>query len=133
MTDADYIYAFHEIVIPIAMEFNPDIVIVSAGFDAAINDPIGKCKVTPAGYGQMTHLLKGVANGKLAIALEGGYDLNSIAISALACMNVLLGEAPEPIQSTLFPQKSCIQTIEAVKRIQRHHWKCFSQEFQNLS
>ncbi|KAI8641223.1 hypothetical protein BD408DRAFT_418598 [Parasitella parasitica] len=129
MTDADYIYAFHEIVIPIAMEFNPEIVIVSAGFDAAINDPIGKCKVTPAGYGQMTHLLKGVANGKLAIALEGGYDLNSIAISALACMNVLLGEAPEPIQSTLFPQKQCVQTIETVKEIQRHHWKCFSQEF----
>ncbi|GAN04554.1 conserved hypothetical protein [Mucor ambiguus] len=129
MTDADYIYAFREIVIPVAMEFDPDIVIVSAGFDAAINDPIGKCKVTPAGYGQMTHLLKSVANGKLAIALEGGYDLNSIAISALACMNVLLGEAPEPIQSNLFPQKACIQTIETVKQYQRHHWKCISEQF----
>jgi len=102
---------------------------VSAGFDAAINDPIGKCKVTPAGYGQMTHLLKSVANGKLAIALEGGYDLNSIAISALACMNVLLGEAPEPIQSDLFPQKQCIQTIETVKQYQRHYWKCISEQF----
>ncbi|KAK4509410.1 uncharacterized protein ATC70_007761 [Mucor velutinosus] len=129
MTDADYIYAFREIVIPIAMEFDPDIVIVSAGFDAAINDPIGKCKVTPAGYGQMTHLLKSVANGKLAIALEGGYDLNSIAISALACMNVLLGEAPEPIRPDLFPQKACIQTVETVKQYQRHHWKCISEQF----
>jgi histone deacetylase 6 len=77
----------------------------------------------------MTHLLKSIANGKLAIALEGGYDLNSIAISALACMNVLLGEAPEPIQSTLVPQKHCIQTIESVKKFQRHHWKCISEQF----
>ncbi|KAI9483581.1 MAG: hypothetical protein EXX96DRAFT_451775, partial [Benjaminiella poitrasii] len=105
MTDADYVYAFREIIVPIAMEFNPDVVIVSAGFDAALNDPIGKCNVTPAGYGHMTHMLKSIANGKLVIALEGGYDLNAIAVSALACMNVLLGDAPDPLQSDLYPKK----------------------------
>jgi histone deacetylase 6 len=97
--------------------------IVSAGFDAAINDPIGKCNVTPAGYGQMTHMLKSIANGKLLIALEGGYDLNSIAVSALACMNVLLGECPQPIQHNLLPKKECISTISQVKNVQKRFWK----------
>jgi histone deacetylase 6 len=96
---------------------------VSAGFDAAINDPIGKCKVTPAGYGQMTHQLKTLANGKLVVALEGGYDLNSIATSALACMQVLLGEAPKHIDPLLLPQTACIETVEKVKQIQSQYWK----------
>jgi acetoin utilization deacetylase AcuC-like enzyme len=99
------------------------LLIVSAGFDAAINDPIGKCNVTPAGYGQMTHMLKSIANGKLLIALEGGYDLNSIAVSALACMNVLLGESPQPIQSNLLPKKECISTITQVKNVHKKFWK----------
>ncbi|KAG2196385.1 hypothetical protein INT47_012889 [Mucor saturninus] len=124
MTDADYLYAFRQVIMPIAMEFGPDVVVVSAGFDAAINDPIGKCNVTPAGYGQMTHMLQSIAHGKLVIALEGGYDLNSIAVSALACMNVLLGDAPEPIDSTLIPKQECIDTIEKVKAVQKNYWTC---------
>lgn len=126
MTDADYLYAFREVIIPIAMEFAPDVVVVSAGFDAAINDPIGKCNVTPAGYGHMTHMLKSIAHGKLVIALEGGYDLNSIAVSALACMNVLLGESPEPIASELLPKQECIDTINNVKNVQQEHWACLN-------
>ncbi|GAA5805593.1 hypothetical protein HPULCUR_011113 [Helicostylum pulchrum] len=129
MTDADYIYAFREVIMPIAMEYNPDVVVVSAGFDAAINDPIGKCNVTPAGYGQMTHMLKSIARGKLVIALEGGYDLNSIAVSALACMNVLLGDSPEPIDPNLKPKKECIETIIQVKKVQQKYWNCLSEVY----
>ncbi|RCH94855.1 Histone deacetylase hda1 [Rhizopus azygosporus] len=124
MTDADYLYAFREIVIPISMEFNPDLLVVSAGFDAAIDDPIGQCKVTPVGYAHMVHMLKSVNNGKMAIALEGGYNLNSTAMSALACMNVLLGDAPPPITSNLAPKKECIETIEQVREIQKEFWTC---------
>ncbi|KAG1459853.1 hypothetical protein G6F46_005190 [Rhizopus delemar] len=105
MTDADYMYAFREVVIPISMEFNPDLLIVSAGFDAAIDDPIGQCKVTPAGYAHMTHMLKSINNGKMAIALEGGYNLNSTALSALGCLNVLLGDSPPAIENGLVPKQ----------------------------
>lgn len=101
------------------------ILLVSAGFDAALNDPIGQCNVTPAGYGQMTHMLKGLADGKIVIALEGGYNLDSIAVSAVACMNVLLGEAPEAIQDGLVPKKECFETVELVKSIQKKYWRCF--------
>jgi histone deacetylase 6 len=97
---------------------------VSAGFDAALNDPIGLCKVTPAGYGQMTHMLKSLARGKLVIALEGGYDLNSIAVSALACMEVLLGESPDPIDPSLQPRPECLDVIRTVKYVQSQYWEC---------
>ncbi|KAI8874801.1 histone deacetylase superfamily [Backusella circina FSU 941] len=123
MTDADYMYAFRQVVMPIASEFDPELVIVSAGFDAAIHDPIGLCKVTPAGYGQMTHQLKTLANGKLVVALEGGYDLNSTTNSALACMQVLLGEAPQSIDRDLLPQEACIKTVKRVKQIQSAYWR----------
>jgi histone deacetylase 6 len=78
--DADYIYAFQKLVMPIAYEFNPQLVIgisflnvpnlVSAGFDAAAGDPIGGCEVTPAGYAHMTHMLMPLAEGKLVLVLE---------------------------------------------------------------
>ncbi|KAG0478775.1 hypothetical protein HPP92_013494 [Vanilla planifolia] len=80
--DNDYIFAFQQIVLPIASEFAPDITIVSAGFDAARGDPLGCCDVTPAGYAQMTHMLSSVSGGKLLVILEGGYNLRSISSSA---------------------------------------------------
>ena len=86
MGDADYIYVFHQIVMPIAMEFSPELVFgdyllgfgppssnaltVSAGFDAADGDDLGECHVTPAGYAHMTNMLCSLANGRVVVALE---------------------------------------------------------------
>jgi len=70
MTDGDYMFAFQSVVMPIAMEFNPDLVIVSAGFDAAAGDTIGGCMVSPAGYAHMTHMLMSLSGGKLVVCLE---------------------------------------------------------------
>eukprot|EP00946_MAST-07B_sp_MAST-7B-sp1_P003166 g3166.t1 len=92
--DADYMAAFHHIVMPAARMFDPDIVFVSAGFDAARGDPLGGCDVTPAGYAHMTHSLCSLADGKVIIVLEGGYNLESISKSALACLHVLVGGSP---------------------------------------
>ncbi|KAJ2081078.1 Histone deacetylase hda1 [Coemansia sp. RSA 988] len=100
--DGDYMYAFKKLILPVAKEFNPDIIIVASGFDGAVLDPIGKCKITPQGFACMTRMLKAVANGKLVLSLEGGYNLDAIANSALACTKVLLnvrwgaGIIPEP-------------------------------------
>lgn len=50
MGDADYVYAFQQVVMPIATEFDPDLVIIAAGFDAAEGDMLGGCKVgSPTG------------------------------------------------------------------------------------
>ncbi|RKP32901.1 hypothetical protein METBISCDRAFT_11348 [Metschnikowia bicuspidata] len=121
--DADYVYAFQKIVIPIICEFDPDLIIVSAGFDAADGDIIGQCHVTPAGYGQFTHMLKAIAKGKLTVILEGGYNLDSISNSALGVAKVLVGEPPENTVSTQ-PSFEAIETVNEVMKIQSKYWKC---------
>ncbi|KAF2033458.1 hypothetical protein EK21DRAFT_58471 [Setomelanomma holmii] len=125
MGDAEYLYAFQEIVMPIATEFDPDLVIISAGFDAAEGDLLGGCFVTPACYGHMTHMLRQLAKGKLVVCLEGGYNLRSIARSALAVTRVLMLEPPDRLREHLpAPKDSAVHTIEQVKRQNSKYWKC---------
>ena len=52
--DRDYIYACEQVFFPIIKLFNPDLIIISAGFDSALGDPLGEVGVTPAGYAYMT-------------------------------------------------------------------------------
>ncbi|EST04726.1 Histone deacetylase domain protein [Kalmanozyma brasiliensis GHG001] len=117
MGDADYLYAFHNLIMPIAQEFSPDLVIISAGFDAAEGDPIGQNKVTPGGFAQMTHLLTSLCNGKVAVVLEGGYNPDAVASSALAVTDVLLSF------NTLPPSSTVASTIaaETVRRVREEH------------
>ncbi|KAK9470821.1 uncharacterized protein V1510DRAFT_244261 [Dipodascopsis tothii] len=123
MQDGDYLYAFQRVVMPIGQEYGPDLVIISAGFDAAAGDQIGGCFVTPAAYGHMTHQLKSLANGRLAVALEGGYNLDSTANSALAVTKVLLGEAP-PTLSSVYAQPDAVEVVDRVVRTQAKYWQC---------
>ncbi|WVN90743.1 uncharacterized protein L203_105985 [Cryptococcus depauperatus CBS 7841] len=120
--DADYIYAFQRIIMPIAYEFNPDLVIISAGFDAADGDMLGQCHVTPAAYGHMSHMLSALAGGKLVVALEGGYNLRAISDSALAVARVLLGEIP-PELGYLQASEAATETIYQVAKEQSKYWK----------
>lgn len=124
MGDAEYLYAFQEVVIPIATEFDPDLVIISAGFDAAEGDLLGGCFVTPACYGHMTHMLMRLAKGKLVVCLEGGYNLRSIARSALAVTRVLMLEPPDRLHVDLpAPKDSAVHIVENVKREHSRYWK----------
>ena len=89
--DAEYLAAWRDVLMPIAREFEPDLVLVAAGFDAAEGDPIGRCHCTPECYTALTRDLMTLADGKVALALEGGYSLSATAASAAACMEALLG------------------------------------------
>ncbi|KAF9049799.1 histone deacetylase complex protein [Panaeolus papilionaceus] len=122
MGDAEYIYAFQKIIMPIAIEFAPELVIISAGFDAAAGDELGECLVSPAGYAHMTHMLAGLAGGRLVVALEGGYNLDSISASALAVARVLLGQAPDELPP-LIANEFATETIWNVAREQSKYWK----------
>ncbi|PNH00299.1 Histone deacetylase 6, partial [Tetrabaena socialis] len=93
--DADMLAAFRHVILPVASEFRPDLVIVSAGFDAVEGDPLGGCCVSPAAFGHFTALLAALAPSVLL--LEGGYNLTATAAATEACMRVLLGEAPTPL------------------------------------
>jgi hypothetical protein len=137
MGDADYMYAFEKIIMPICREYNPDFVLVSAGFDAALGDELGECNVTPSGFAEMTRQLNTLADGKMALALEGGYHaihINSkrYCIPALqdcitACMRVLVGEGdtvPLP-DITNGPHDEAIEICDEVIGNLKAFWKCF--------
>jgi len=90
--DSEYIAAFLRVVMPVAYQFNPDLVLVSAGFDAAIGDPLGGFNISPSGFAQMTKMLSYLADGRVVMGLEGGYNLSSISESVSSCVSVLLGD-----------------------------------------
>lgn len=87
--DDFYLTAFKEQLQPLAEKFQPDLILVSAGFDAAVGDPLGGCHVTPKGYYQLTRLLMNICP-KVGLILEGGYNLKSISDSSLACLQACL-------------------------------------------
>jgi hypothetical protein len=97
MGDSEYAHAFDAVVMPVATAFDPDLVIVSAGFDGARGDPLGGCDLTPAGYAYMTHRLLSLARGRMVTVLEGGYNLRSISRGMEAVVRVMLGQAPPPL------------------------------------
>jgi Histone deacetylase domain len=94
--DAEYAAAFEEIVMPIATSFAPELVLVSAGFDAARGDPLGGCDITPRGYAMMTSRLRELAGGRMVVVLEGGYNLLALAQSVEAVVRILYGEQLPP-------------------------------------
>ncbi|KAL0856375.1 hypothetical protein Bca101_061528 [Brassica carinata] len=120
--DADYLAAWDHILIPMAKEFNPDIILLSAGFDSAIGDPLGGCRVTPYGYSVMLKKLMEFAQGKIVLALEGGYNLDSIAKSSLACVQVLLEDKPIQGSCEAMPFMSTWRVIQAVRKRLCAYW-----------
>lgn len=123
MGDADYLATWHRLVLPIAYEFNPELVLVSAGFDAAQGDPLGGCQVTPEGYAHLTHLLMGLAGGRIILILEGGYNLASISESMAACTHSLLGDPPPQLTSLRPPQSGALASISEVIQVHRKYWR----------
>ncbi|KAG7955049.1 hypothetical protein I3843_11G051400 [Carya illinoinensis] len=120
--DADYLAVWDHILIPVSKEFNPDIIIISAGFDAALGDPLGGCRVSPYGYSVMLKKLMSFAQGKIVLALEGGYNLDSIANSALACVEVLLEDKPIAGSTEAYPFESTWRVIQAVRHELSDFW-----------
>jgi acetoin utilization deacetylase AcuC-like enzyme len=82
------------VVAPLALEWEPQLVLVSAGFDAHRADPLASCTVTEAGFAGMTATLRRVCDSlgvPMGLVLEGGYDLGALAASVAASMEALAG------------------------------------------
>ncbi|KAM9752643.1 histone deacetylase 6 isoform 2-T2 [Menidia menidia] len=124
MTDADYIAAFQQLLLPVAYQFQPQLVLVSAGFDAAAGDPKGEMCVSPQGFQLLTHMLMSLAGGRLVLALEGGYNLQATAEGAAACVRALLGGACPPLAPPTTPSDSALQSISQTVAALRPHWTC---------
>ncbi|OAY72753.1 Histone deacetylase 5 [Ananas comosus] len=120
--DADYLAVWDHVLIPVAEAYNPDIVMISAGFDAALGDPLGGCCITPYGYSLLLKKLITFARGKIVMVLEGGYNLKSIANSVFACAKVLLGEEPSLGSVENKPFESTWRVIQAVRDELKTYW-----------
>lgn len=124
MTDGDYISAFLSILLPVAYEFAPELVIVAAGFDAAEGDPLGECNVTPVGFSHLLYHLLGLAQGKVAVVLEGGYHVPAVSQCVQKCTEILLGAPPRPLPG-VSPSTFCVRALRSTIHAQMKNWKCF--------
>jgi len=92
--DRKYREVFEKILKPAAIAFKPDFVLISAGFDAHKDDPLGGMKVTAEGFAELTRIVKGIADqyckGRLVSILEGGYGLDGLAASVEEDIRVLM-------------------------------------------
>ncbi|NWQ72230.1 HDAC7 deacetylase, partial [Neopipo cinnamomea] len=127
MGDPEYLAAFRTVVMPIAHEFCPDVVLVSAGFDAADGHPppLGGYKVSAKCFGYLTKQLMSLAGGAVVLALEGGHDLTAICDASEACVSALLGDELDPLPEESMRQKpnpNAVRSLEAVIQVQRKYW-----------
>ncbi|XP_037621879.1 polyamine deacetylase HDAC10 isoform X1 [Sebastes umbrosus] len=124
MKNSDYLSVFCHVLLPVAYEFNPDLVLVCAGFDSAIGDPEGEMCASPDVFAHLTHLLMNLAGGKLCAVLEGGYNLTSLSQSVCQTVQTLLGD-PVPRPANLDgPCTSALETLHCVRSAHRPYWSC---------
>lgn len=123
--DADYALVFRDLLQPIAEQFKPDLVLVSAGFDPHVDDPLGDMQVTSDGFshlcGVVCELADRLAGGKLVMVLEGGYDIDGLAASVHGCTAVLAGQTPPAV-----PRTASQRGEAALRRALDHqtpHWR----------
>jgi acetoin utilization deacetylase AcuC-like enzyme len=123
-TDADHVAAFERLLVPIATQFAPDFVIVSAGFDPHRDDPLGQQKMTEEGFAALCGCVRSVAarsaGGRVVAVLEGGYDLGGTARSAAAVAAVLAGAMPPAVGA---PRPVAERAIREAARCVAPYWE----------
>jgi len=124
--DEEYLRAFNEVLVPVARRFQPQLILVSVGFDPHWADDIAMMQVSISGFAGMTRILKELAlelcQGRLVLTLEGGYNLQVDALGARAIFDVLLGspEVADPLGKAPVMRK-IIGFEEHLKRIKQTH------------
>ena len=123
--DSEYTQVFEQIIAPVVRRFNPQFIFVSAGYDAHWDDALALMQVTTTGFAQMVGIIKQLADelcsGRLVFSLEGGYNLNALAVSVKATLDILMGntniEDPLGQSPQHFGMSNIDSVIKAVKEI----------------
>ncbi len=96
--DSEYAYCFTELIDPLTIGFKPDLILVSAGYDAHSDDPLGFMRVTEGEFGRLSYYLRCLARetgARLAFTLEGGYDLSALGKSVVETVRSVVLEDPD--------------------------------------
>ena len=123
MGDGEYARVYREIATPIADEFDPELVLVSAGFDAWGGDPLAPMALTARGYEELAAVClgaaEGSARGRAVFVLEGGYDLAGLAAAGAAVTGALLGDVTRRVEPT---RAAMDPLIAAYARVFAPYW-----------
>jgi acetoin utilization deacetylase AcuC-like enzyme len=122
--DGDYAHAFAAVVEPIIEQFAPQAILVSAGFDSHVDDPLASMSLTEDGYAHMAlrllELSRQHCDERLALALEGGYDRSALSHSVVAVLRALDEEITPAVSHG--PRRGR-ELVEKVRARQRSYWQ----------
>jgi acetoin utilization deacetylase AcuC-like enzyme len=123
--DAEYVSVYTKILAPIALEYKPELVLVSAGFDPFFKDPLGGMKLTGEGFGALAGIVKDIAlqtcDGKVLMTLEGGYDPEGLRSGVRAVLRTFIGRtAPVPTHA---PSALADEVIARIVSVHNKYWK----------
>jgi acetoin utilization deacetylase AcuC-like enzyme len=127
--DAEYVQIFRELLCPIAEEYVPQLVLVSAGFDIYFQDPLGAMNVTPGGFYLLTAIMIEIAQkccqDRVLMVLEGGYNLTGLRESVKASLKRLGGMEYKglPGSEKRKEMTGTKEIINPVKTVQKKFWK----------
>jgi acetoin utilization deacetylase AcuC-like enzyme len=127
--DAEYIHVYSRIIKPIALEYQPELILVSAGFDPFVHDPLGGMDVTGEGFGALAGIVQNISHetcGKVLLTLEGGYNPVGLRDGVRAVLNTFLGKRatlPEPK-----PSYEAVQVTRRIISVHKKYWKSLQEE-----
>lgn len=126
--DGEFVRIFDELLCPIARQYRPDCLIVSAGFDIFHADPLGGMAVTEEGFAALAGILRDVARevceGRILFVLEGGYNLQGLRNGVLAVLSVLSDPSRPSAEllTRLRLQEKPVPALDMVRSIAKQHW-----------
>jgi acetoin utilization deacetylase AcuC-like enzyme len=120
--DAEYLATLDRLILPVLRRYRPQFILVSAGFDAHIADPLANMAVSTLGYRaialRIAEVAAQVCDGRTVYVLEGGYRLEALARSVEHCIRVLLGERPSDVlPSSPEPRPDVARLLDAAVRL----------------
>jgi acetoin utilization deacetylase AcuC-like enzyme len=123
--DEEWIAAFRRVVAPVAEQFKPQLVLLSAGFDAHADDPLGGQRVSETGFAVMANEVMEIARehagGKLVALLEGGYDIAALEASVESVLRRMSGE--RSTQEAPLSEGRFSPVHAMVRALHAGHWK----------
>ena len=125
--DAGYIALYQRLLVPIADQYQPDLVLVSAGFDAHRDDPLASMRMTETGFAAICAIVRSIADrhadGRLALVLEGGYNLAALTSSVRSCLEVLATDVAAPMSQVRDLQEPAVGAIDEIVRFHASRWR----------
>ena len=128
-SDAEILKIFDSILKPVALEYMPQLILISAGFDISAADPLGGMAVTPRGFAGLTRIMMDIADsccsGNLVLSLEGGYDLTDLQEGTRSVLLELKGQGHSDLSDLLSGARPAMvnPVLKHVRDTHRMFWR----------